>query len=158
MLPFSQLFSPLKNGIQKWVNQPHEEINKYINEAFSKSMNGSLQNDFVREAMGIFEQPLTEQENSSQKLDVAKFETHDHVYLKIHVKDPTVLSNVKVFFTSNQSIIEGIPKENDRHVITLPSIVKSKEAKAEYRDHYLQIQIPKKVDTQFTEIDVQGID
>ena len=71
MLPFielfSPLFSPLKNGIQKWVNQPHEEINKLVQEAFTKSMDGSLQNNFVREAMGIFEQPLTEQGNSSQK-------------------------------------------------------------------------------------------
>ena len=169
MLPF-QFLSPFKNDIQKWINQNQGgEIHKYVQDLISKSLNGSLQKNYINEAMGIFEQDQhqdqdqddrveVEPELKKQNLDYDTFETHDHVYVKIHIRDESQLSNVKIFHTSNQSIIEGIPTPNDQHVITLPSIVKVKGAKAEYRDHYLQIQIPKKVDMQYTEIDVQGID
>lgn len=163
MLPF-QFLSPFKNDIQKWMNQNHGgEINKYVQDLISKSLNGSLQGNYLNEAMGVFEQDQdnreeVEPESKKQNLDYVTFETHDHVYVKIHIMDESQLSNIKIFHTSNQSIIEGIPAPTDQHVITLPSIVKVKGAKAEYRDSYLQIQIPKKVDMQYTQIDVQGID
>ena len=63
---------------------------------------------------------------------------------------------IKIFHTSNQLIIEGLPSFDHKHVVTLPSIVKMKGSTSEYRDDFLQVKMVKKTDLQFTEIDVQN--
>ena len=156
MLPF--LFSPFKGGLQKWLNQNSYggEIQKFVQEMITQSLAQSKENNHLSEAMGIFNQEERKQENAHSSLNVSIFETHDHVYVKVLIKDESQLSTVKIFHTSNQLIIEGLPTLDNRHVITLPSIVKMKGATSEYRDDFLQIKMVKKTDLQFTEIDVQN--
>ncbi|WP_226670222.1 hypothetical protein [Metabacillus litoralis] len=167
MLPF-QLLNPIKNEMDKWLNlQNADHINEYIQNVISKSIPSSFQQNNVKEEKEMFNQDSKSQtqedveeikENKSQNLDIQTFETHDHVYIKIFIKEHSQLANLKIYHTSNQSILEGYPTLEDRHVITLPALVKGKGSKAEYRDQYLQIQLPKKIDMQYTEIDVQGLD
>ena len=65
--------------------------------------------------------------------------------MRVHIKDESQLSTIKIFHTSNQLIIEGLPFLEEKHVVTLPSIVKMKGAISEYRDDYLQIKMVKKI-------------
>lgn len=156
MLPF--LFSPFKGGIQKWLNQNSYggDIHKFVQEMITQSISQSTENNHVTEAMEIFNQDEKKQEPTNSSLHVSTFETHDHVYVRVLIKDESQLSTVKIFHTSNQLIIEGLPTLDNRHVVTLPSIVKMKGATSEYRDDFLQIKMVKKTDLQFTEIDVRN--
>ena len=153
MLPF--LF---KGGIQKWLNQNSYggEINKFVQDMITQSMSQSTENNHITDAMGIFNQDERKQEHTNSSLNVSTFETHDHVYVRVLIKDESQLSTIKIFHTSNQLIIEGLPSLDNKHVVTLPSIVKMKGATSEYRDDFLQVKMVKKTDLQFTEIDVQN--
>lgn len=152
MLPF--LFSPFKGGIQKWLSQNSYggEINKFVQDMISQSMSQASDHNHINEAMGIFNEEERKQEHQA----IHTFETHDHVYVRVFIKDESQLSNIKIYHTSNQLIIEGFPSNDDKQVITLPSIVRMKGATSKYRDQYLQIRMVKKTDLQFTEIDVQN--
>lgn len=82
------------------------------------------------------------------------FETHSDVYVRIPIKNTAILKHMKVYHTSNTSIIEGYPKPEDRHVFTLPAIVKKKGGSAQYRDGMLEIKLAKAADLQYSEIHV----
>jgi HSP20 family molecular chaperone IbpA len=156
MLPF--LFSPFKGGIEKWLNQHSYvgDINKYVQDMVTQSLAHSTENNHITEAMGIFNQGEKKQEPVNSSPHVSAFETHDHVYVRVLIKDESHLATLKVFHTSNQLIIEGLPTLDDKHVVTLPSIVKMRGAVSEYREGFLQIRLVKRTDLQFTEIDVQS--
>ncbi|MGG3801853.1 Hsp20/alpha crystallin family protein [Metabacillus fastidiosus] len=156
MLPFNFL-DPFKGNFEKWINNNNYggEIQDYVQEMISKSVASSIKSNELKESMSIFEEKERKQESS---LNISTFETLDHVYVKIFIKDRSQLSNLKIFHTTNQFIVEGIPSSDDRHVIALPYIVKMKGASSEYRDDYLQIRMSKKIDLQYTEIDVHGIE
>ena len=143
-----------KGGIQKWLNQNHfgGDINKFVQDTITQSIAQSNQNNHV---MDMFDQEESKQENTNSPLNISTFETHDHVYVRVMIKEESQLANLKIHHTSNQLIIEGIPTLEDRHVVTLPSIVRMKGATSKYRDGCLQIKMIKKIDLQFTEIDVQ---
>jgi HSP20 family molecular chaperone IbpA len=166
MFPFQSLF-PFKEGIQKWLQQSHStEIEKYVQDSISKSITNSMQmyghhSEILKKLFRNDEHTGSHTSDNSTvapKLDVNIFESHDDIYLKIPIKDSSQLSQLKIFHTSNQAIIEGIPSPEDRHVIPLPSIVKKKGASTNYKDGILQIKIPKLIDFQYTEIDVPNID
>ena len=122
----------------------------------TESMSQSTENNHITDAMGIFNQDERKQEYANHSLKVSTFETHDHVYVRVLVKDESQLATIKIFHTFNQLIIEGLPSLDNKHVVTLPSIVKMKGATSEYRDDFLQVKMVKKTDLQFTEIDVQN--
>lgn len=153
MIPF-----PFKGGLQKWLseNSYGGDINKYVQEMITQSMAHSTEHHHVTDAMEIFDQEKRKPEHTDSSLNISTFETHDHVYVRVHIKDESQLATIKVFHTSNQLIIEGLPFLEEKHVVTLPSIVKMKGAISEYRDDYLQIKMVKKIDLQFTEIDVRN--
>ncbi len=154
MVPF--LFSPFKDGMQKWLNQNTYggEINKFVQDMISQSMSQTSNNNHVTEAMGIFNQEERKQENHS--LNINTFETHDHVYVRVPIKDETQLSTIKIFHTSNQLMIEGFPSEDDKQVVTLPSIVRMKGSTSKFQDDCLQIRMVKRMDLPVTEIDVRN--
>ncbi|MGG3892242.1 Hsp20/alpha crystallin family protein [Metabacillus fastidiosus] len=160
MLPFNFL-DPFKGSFEKWINNNNYggEIQNYVQEMISKSITSSMKSNELKESMSIFEEKERKQERKQESsLNISTFETLDHVYVKIFIKDRNQLSDLKIFHTTNQFIVEGIPSSDDRHVIALPSIVKMKGASSEYRDDYLQIRMMKKIDLQYTEIDVHGIE
>lgn len=157
-MPFP-FFSPFKGGFDKWMNQNQfgGDISKFVQDMIKQSMANSNQSNHMNEAMGMFNQENKNPEHSNP-LNISIFETHDHVYVKVPIKDVSTLSNLRIFHTSNQIIIEGYPSPEDRHVIPLPSIVKMKGAHSEYRNDFLQVKMIKKIDLQYSEIDVHGID
>ncbi len=157
VFPF-QFLSPFKGGLQKWLDQNSYggEIDKYVQDILSKSISPSNSNNHLTETFAVFEQEERKQENANSSLHVSTFETHDHIYVRVLIEDESHLSNLKIFHTSNQLIIEGLPSLDHKHVVTLPSIVKMKGTTSEYRNGFLQIKMVKKTDLQFTEIDVRN--
>lgn len=167
MLPF-----PFKGGLPKWLSQNYfnNDIQKFVHEVMEQSISSSIKNAKLMEAVytgraddqeQVINEPEAEQvkqEPVNGSLQATTFESLDHVYVKILLIDSSQLKNLKVYHNSNQLTLEGIPNRDDRHVITLPSIVTPKDSISEYRDSFLQIKMRKQIDPQFTEIAVPPLE
>lgn len=132
-------------------------------EKFVKDMMGQMMPSHMQGMMNTQdwtktkERPQSEQETSNTSnhtLSYKVFETHNHVFVRIHIKNESWLSQMKLYHTSNQLIIEHIPSEDDKLTITLPAIVKKKGTTANHKDGILEIKIPKNIDMQFSEIEL----
>jgi HSP20 family molecular chaperone IbpA len=88
------------------------------------------------------------------QIPVNIFETFEDVYIRMKIPSDDWMKQMKIYHTSNQAIIENIPEQGDRQVLTLPSLVKKKGAMAQYKDGVLELKIPRSIDMQYTEIDV----
>lgn len=133
-----------------------DEIENYVQQMMGKmlqpNMKGMLKpEDWLKE---IQKQSSTEQVNPANSLNAEIFETHDFIFVRIPLQEDSWLNQMKLFYTSNQVIIENIPKVSDRHTIILPATVKRKGAAANHRDGVLELRMPKIVDMQFSEIDI----
>lgn len=91
---------------------------------------------------------------SSKDLNAEMFETHDFIFVRVPLKDEAQLKQMKLFYTSNQVIIEHIPEMSDKHTLILPATVKRKGAQASHRDGVLELKLPKNMDFNFSEIDI----
>ncbi|MGE8206411.1 Hsp20/alpha crystallin family protein [Heyndrickxia sp. NPDC080065] len=179
MFPFNMFPFNNKNNLMKQMNP--QDIEKMVQNMISQFVpGGEWQGGFnPQEMMGratsMFQngdqtqqnqtstetqqqtQSTTEnqkQPSTSTSFDVSVFETFDDIYVRIPIKDESWLKQVKIFHTSNQAIIENIPEQGQRHVITLPSLIKKKGTLAQYKDEILEIKMNKNVDMQYTEVDV----
>lgn len=156
MLPFPFFF---KGGLPKWLTQTYlnNDIQKFVQEMVEQSISSSIKNAKMMETM----YQVDEDEKpgpTSGTLRATTFESNDHVYVRVFIKDESVLSNLKIYHNTNELVIEGIPSLDDSHVISLPSPVRMKESVSEYRDNYLQIKMKKRIDPQFTEVAVPTLD
>lgn len=150
MLPFNpdmkKMFNSMKPG----------DLDKYVNDMFGKLFNENIEgmtnpNDWMK----TLQSQQRDSRNSSQPLGASVFETHDHVYIRLQLKDESWMKNMKIYHTTNQAIIENIPETGDKQTITLPVLVKKKGASAIHKDGMLEIKIPKSIDLQFSEVDVK---
>ena len=155
MFPWNSLFSFKNNTNQKefMKNMQQSDVQSFIEKVFSQvipdNMQGMMnQNDGGSQKVNA---------RSEHPLHAEVFETHLYVFVRIPIQDESWLKKMKLYHTSNQSIIEGIPEESDRHVITLPALVKKKGASAQYKESTLEIRLQKSFNTQYSEIDVSEI-
>ncbi|WP_053368514.1 hypothetical protein [Bacillus sp. FJAT-27245] len=151
MLPFPFF----KGGLPKWLNQSflNNDITKYVEEMVEKSIASSMKHVEMADILHA-EQGEAMHTNPIDSIQVTTFESHDHVYARMYIKNAEQLSHLKIYHNTNQLIIEGLPTPESRHVLTLPSMVKMKDSVSDYRDNYLQIKMRKKMDPQFTEVAV----
>lgn len=170
MFPWDNQQFPFNQNLKDIFNQNGfpKGIDSYIQNVIEKSMqqfapNLPFNDEQFNKAFNLFQNQNQNEKRSQETPEEKKeplnyhvFETHDDVFLQIPISNKEQLKNLKIYHTSNKSIIEGIPTRDDKHEIILPAIVKKKGAKATYRDGMLEIKIPKNIDIQFTEIDVQG--
>ncbi|MGE7603737.1 Hsp20/alpha crystallin family protein [Peribacillus sp. NPDC097675] len=126
------------------------DVQSFIEKVFTQVLPENMQG-MTNQKDGSFHK---ENKNSDLPLQAEVFETHSYVFIRIPVKDEVWLKQMKLYHTSNQSIVEGIPEAPDRHVITLPALVKKKGAAAQYKDGTLEIRLPKSFNSQYSEIDV----
>ncbi|MBL3644918.1 Hsp20/alpha crystallin family protein [Bacillus sp. RHFB] len=155
MFPWNSLFSFKNNPNQKefMKNMQQSDVQSFIEKVFSQvipdNMQGMMnQNDGGSQKVNA---------RSEHPLHAEVFETHLYVFVRIPIQDESWLKKMKLYHTSNQSIIEGIPEESNRHVITLPASVKKKGASAQYKESTLEIRLQKSFNTQYSEIDVSEI-
>ncbi|CEG29356.1 hypothetical protein [Bacillus sp. B-jedd] len=149
-----------KRGLPKWLGESYfnNDIHKFVQDIVDRSISSSMQQADILEKSTAAEIGGEMEIKTAESLQVTTFESHDHVYVKMYIKDPETLSSLKIFHNSNQLMVEGIPNPEARQVITLPSIVRMKDSVSEYRDHYLQIKMKKRNDPQFTEVAVPPAD
>jgi len=156
MFPFNK---DAKNMLTK---MKPDEIDKYVQDLMEKMMPGGMRGMMnPMELLNNFQTPLSPQGHSAGigtgVLNAAAFETHDYVFVRIPVKNEDWLKKMNLYHTSNQLIVEHIPEHEDKQTITLPAIVKKKGASANYKDGTLEVRIPKNIDMQFSQIDVNEI-
>jgi HSP20 family molecular chaperone IbpA len=166
MFPWS-LF-PFNNGMKDQMNQMNpKEMDTYIQGMMKKMFPGGWEsmmnpNDMMNGTQS-FTNPMGNNGNnnnheeaprSSSAIPTTVFETFEDIYIRFHVPSEEWMKHLKIFHTSNQAIIENIPGNGERQVITLPCLVKKKGAVAQYKEGILELKIPKSIDMQYTEIDV----
>lgn len=121
----------------------------YMNKVFSETMPSSFFPD-------IFKQPnRVQSKQKEKKLEHHVFELHDFVIVHVPIAPNVKLTDVKVYHTSSQLTIEGIPKIGNKHVINLPSLVQHKKTKAKIKNNTLEVSMLKVQDNRLTHIDVQ---
>lgn len=157
MLPFPFFF---KGGLPKWLTQTYlnNDIHKFVQEMVEQSISSSIKNAKMMETIYQVDDEEEKSEPAGGTIQAATFESNNHVYVRLFIKDESILSNLKIYHNSNELVIEGMPSPDDRHVIALPSPVKMKESIAEYDDNHLQIKMRKKIDPQYTEVAVPKVD
>lgn len=154
MFPFN--FFPFNKDMKnKLQHMKPDEIDQFIKNILGNVMPAQTGNtvnsqDFVNH----FRSPPPQQVNS---LNSTAFETHDSVFVRIPIKDESLLKDVRIYHTANQLMVENIPERDDKHSITLPSMVKKKGSSAKFRDGILEIKLIKSHDIHYSQIDVTEI-
>ncbi|WP_409302635.1 Hsp20/alpha crystallin family protein [Peribacillus sp. SCS-155] len=138
------------NEVQSFINQIFSQV---IPETMQQLMDQNLNNMTTPQAQASPNNPP--QPNSLQNNTNAEvFETHSLVYVRIPVTNTDLMDDIRVFHTTNQCIIEGLPEKGKKHVITLPALIRKKGSTAKYKNGTLEIRLIKNSDDQLSEIDV----
>lgn len=156
MFPWN-LFPFNKDAKSRMHQMNPQDIQKYVQEMMDKLMPESLQKMEPEKMFQSFSKGANYRNdnlNHAEKFNYVVFETHHHVYVRIPILDSSWLEHIKIFYTSNQLIIQHIPLFEDKHTITLPAIVRKKGSVALYKDDILEIRIQKNIDIHYSEIDV----
>lgn len=152
MFPFNK---DMKDTMQK---MKPEEVDSYVQDIIGKIMPGNMRGMMNPQDMfNGFQSSVSQQQPTTGVLNSTSFETHDFVFVRIPIKQEEWIRNLRIYHTSNQLIVENVPQHEDKHIITLPAIVKKKGASANYKDSVLEVKIPKNIDMQFSQIDVTEI-
>ena len=153
MFPWNTLFSGNKNQNNFLKNFQNNDVQSFIDQVFSEVMPEKAQETTMN------------QETSNQKfqksvqhpLNAKVFETHSYIYIRIPIDDEDWLKQMKIFHTSNQSMIHGVPNDEDEHIISLPALVRKKGTTVQFKDHVLEIRLQKQVDIPYSEIDISEL-
>jgi len=142
---------PFNEDIKKLTEQLNpSDVHSYVNDMMKKLMkNSPMENMTSQQSNNMKDPQMTNHEPSAQV-----FETFDDIYIRVHLSAEISLSQLRIFHTSNQAIIENLQGEGSRQVFTLPSLVKKKGASAQVKNQILEIKIPRSDDLQYTEITV----
>ncbi len=150
MNPWNLLFP-----LQKYMKQFSSTRDSSDMEAVMKDMFSQMSNSDLFQ-QGNSEHPFFSNEHSQNgnKLQTNVFETHHHVFVRISLSDQKALQKMKIYHTSNSAIIEGYPKDTDKHIVTLPAIVTKKGATAHHKENVLEIRFTKASDLNLSEIPI----
>jgi HSP20 family molecular chaperone IbpA len=150
LMPFDQ------NTQKKFLEMKPEEIEKYVQQmmgkVFQPNNSGMLKpEEWLKEMEKNTQEPL---KSSSNRLHAKIFETHDFIFIRLPLENEAWKKQMKLFYTSNQVIIEHIPELSDKHTLILPATVKRKGASASHKDGVLELRLQKNADMQYSEIDI----
>ena len=153
MFPWNTLFSANKNQQSFLKNFQNNDVQSIIDKVFSEVMPENLQ-----EKMN---QGTSNQERSPHSgqypLNAQVFETHAFIYIRIPIEEEHWLKKMKIFHTSNQSMIHGVPNNDDQHIISLPALVRKKGTTVQYKDNVLEIRLQKQTEIPYSEIDISEL-
>ncbi|MED1201545.1 Hsp20/alpha crystallin family protein [Heyndrickxia acidicola] len=165
MFPWNMF--PFNKESSNWMGQiKPQDIEKHVQNMLSQVMPDQWQGLFnqdglMKNASSMFQQqPQGEQQMEDtrgvqqQTIQAAVFETFDDIFVRVPLKEEEWAKQIRIFHTSNQAILENIPSQGERQIITLPCLVKKKGTTAQFRDGILEIKMPKNTDMQYTEVDV----
>jgi HSP20 family molecular chaperone IbpA len=156
MFPWN--FSPFNKKMNNQMGQlDPNQIERFVKEMMEQMMPAQMQGmmnsqDWMKTATN--QQPVQDGSKSGEALSYSVFDTHNHVFVRIKIKEESWLSQLKLYHTSNQFIVENIPNPQDKTTITLPAVVRKKGTTTCYKDNILEVKIPKNIDIQYSEIEV----
>ncbi len=147
----SESVSPM---MKKWFNQNGMDPFPFNTHKAAKTEDTKMGNEQKRNKhQKIAKLPGAKMEDK-KSFPYRVFDLHEKVVVQITIQDSSRLKNIKVFHTSHQLII----KESARkEIIPLPALVEKKGAATSYKNGTLEISLCKKIDDQYTEIDVHEI-
>jgi HSP20 family molecular chaperone IbpA len=155
MFPFN--FFPFNKDMKnKLQHMKPDEIDQFIKSILGNVMPAQSEStvnsqDFVNHSRP---QPSQQQANP---LNSTAFETHDSVFVRIPIKDESLVKDLRIYHTANQLMVENLSEREHKHSITLPAMVKKKGSSAKFRDGILEIKLIKSHDIQYSQIDVTEI-
>ncbi|MBT2695663.1 Hsp20/alpha crystallin family protein [Bacillus sp. ISL-55] len=152
LLPFD------RNTQKKILEMKPDEIENYVQQMMGKMLQPNMQGMLKPEEWlkGMQQHNSPDPAKQTNGLGAEMFETHDFVFVRVPLKEEAWVKQMKLFYTSNQVIIEHIPDLSDKHTLVLPATVKRKGAAANYRDGVLELKLHKIVDMQYAEIDISN--
>ncbi|HET7578928.1 MAG TPA: Hsp20/alpha crystallin family protein [Bacillales bacterium] len=124
-----------------WTNPDMSWVKDYVNDVMKQAFPGQFSG----------KQQGSRSSGSNISSDV--FETHHFIIARIDVPEDILPENIRVMFHANELRLEGV--ESEPKVIRLPGNGLYKGSKALYKDHVLEIRIPKKSREPFQEIPIQ---
>ncbi|MBS4199406.1 Hsp20/alpha crystallin family protein [Bacillus sp. FJAT-49732] len=146
---------PFNEDIKKLTEQLNpSDVHSYVNDMMKKLMKNTPMDNMVSPQMNNNNNDNDHQQTSQNEITARVFETFDDVFVRLRLPENVSLSQLRIFHTSNQAIIENLQGDGAKQVITLPSLVKKKGATAQVKNQILEIKIPKSDDLQYTEITV----
>jgi HSP20 family molecular chaperone IbpA len=156
MLPWN--FFPFNKKMNNQMGQfDQNEIDKFVKQMMGQMMPAQMQEMMNNQDwMKSSQKQSSEQASSTtgESLSYSVFDTHNHVFVRISIKEESWLKQLKLYHTSNQLMVEQIPTATDKLTITLPSIVRKKGTTTTYKDNILEVKIPKNIDMQYSEIEI----
>jgi HSP20 family molecular chaperone IbpA len=158
MFPWN--FSPFNKKLTNQMGQfDQNDIEKLIKQMMGQMMPTQMEGmmndqDWMKTARAQQQNTTQDSSRTAEALSYSVFDTHNHVFVRISIKDDSWLSQLKMYHTSNQLILEHIPNTQDKYTITLPSIVRKKGTTTSFKDGVLEVRIPKNIDMQYSEIEI----
>ncbi len=151
MLPWG--FFGSKKNLDPFHSMNEDElqaiIEQWVRQVFPQNIGSLLKN-----ISGSNKEKPNPERESPRPVKESVFETHDFIFIRIPVDDESLLDRIKIFHSLNKCFIYGLSEDKKPYTIILPATVKKRGATAVYRDHILEIKIPKSLDWQMSEIDV----
>lgn len=132
-----------------WSNPDMSWVKDYVSDVMKQAFPGQFSEGEFRGGGGGSESKSRRSKNLSSDV----FETHHFIITRIDVPEDIVPENIKVMFNTNELKIEGV--DSRPQVIRLPANGLYKGSKALYKDHVLEIRIPKRSKEQYQEIPIQ---
>jgi HSP20 family molecular chaperone IbpA len=159
MFPWTNLFPFNK---KKYHQIKTSEIEGYVGDVLSKSIPKNMDvlngNDFFKQSFEFLQSfEKKQQKKKKPQLQWNVFESLDYVYIQIPVQEAKHLLQMKITHSPTQTMIEGFPSNESKHVIHLPSIVKNQGSTAIYKNNLLEIKLPKDDKIKYTKINVRKI-
>lgn len=152
MFPWNTLFSSNKKQNNFLKNFQNNDVQSFIDQVFSEVMPDNL-----KETMNDVRSSNQNQSTANNPLNATVFETHLYIYIRIPIEAEDWLQKMKIFHTSNQAMIHGVPNDDDKHVISLPALVRKKGTTVQFKDDVLEIRLQKQSDIPFSEIDISEL-
>jgi HSP20 family molecular chaperone IbpA len=156
MFPWN--FSPLNKELRdRLQNMKPEEVENFISGIMGKVLPSHLGGIKSNDLFTNFRNPGAEQTSAESGLNIITFETHEAVFVRIPIPDEKWLTQLHIYHTANQLVIENIPNKVEKQTLPLPVLVKKKGATAKYKDGILEVKLVKSHNMQYSQIDVTGL-
>ncbi|MFC7393539.1 hypothetical protein [Scopulibacillus cellulosilyticus] len=148
--PFMQGFPFNGTDIQKMVNDSIQQAFPDFLKDPENQQNQQNQQNQSNQQMNRSSQAAGNQSSSNYQV----FETHDFVIARIPVDQTDERAHPRIYMDTYHLYVKGLPNDPNGLKIPLPSPVRPKFAKAEYKSNILEIRMLKKGPEPLTEINM----
>ncbi|MDF2904251.1 MAG: spore coat protein, partial [Bacillus sp. (in: firmicutes)] len=108
MFPWN--FSPLNKELRERLqNMKPEEVENFISGIMGKVLPSHLGGIKSNDLFNNYKNPAAQHTSAENGLNIIPFETHEAIFARIPITDEKQLTQLSIYYTANQLIIENIP-------------------------------------------------